>query len=94
MAPLVVREPAEYFPSLVDKQGEGKGSCWLWRSSVKDGYGYLLIDGKRVKAHRFAYSLWVGPLPEGRYVYHRCGNPLCVRPDHLRLTDGRYRTRH
>ena len=82
MAPLVVREPTEYFPSFVQKTDDH----WLWQGSRKDGYGYLLIDGKRVKAHRFAFELWVGPIPDGKHVWHLCDEPLCVRPSHLSLT--------
>lgn len=57
-------------------------SCWLWTGSSWKGYGQF-TDGRRVKAHRFAYELERGPIPEGYQIDHLCKNTLCVNPDHL-----------
>ncbi len=63
-------------------------TCWLWRGSAHpDGYGRLSVSSTWVKAHRFAWSLANGPIPERGVIAHRCDTPLCVRPDHLFLTD-------
>ena len=59
-------------------------SCWVWRGTRnKLGYGYLNSSGKRTPAHRVAYNLLVGPIPEGLELDHLCRNPFCVNPEHL-----------
>lgn len=55
------------------------GFCWEWTASKAHGYGYF--NGSR--AHRFAYELLVGPIPDGLVIDHLCRNRGCVNPDHL-----------
>ena len=59
--------------------------CWVWTGAVSTGgYGRIGIDGNRLaQAHRVAYQLYVGPIPEGLHVDHLCRNRLCVNSDHL-----------
>lgn len=59
--------------------------CWIWKGLIgAKGYGrfYLPpIDGRKwvqVQAHRVAYLLFVGPIPEGFTIDHRCQNHRCV----------------
>jgi hypothetical protein len=63
------------------------GGCWLWRGAIKDtGYG-VLQRGRRgqglVRAHRFAYEHFVGPVPDGLELRHSCDVRHCVNPAHL-----------
>lgn len=62
-------------------------ACWEWMAFRQpDGYGQLGRGGKRggfVLAHRFAYELLVGPIPEGLQIDHLCRNRSCVNPAHL-----------
>ena len=72
------------FWAKVDKSD----GCWWWLGGVNSyGYGAVsrTIDGRRyqLQAHRVAYELLVGPIPEGLVIDHLCRNTRCVRPDHL-----------
>lgn len=63
-----------------------KGSnCWLWRGYIKpDGYGSVQDENLRKwQAHRYAYELTIGPIPDGMHLDHKCRNSWCVRPAHL-----------
>jgi hypothetical protein len=75
-------QPVDRFWQRVDRSGE----CWEWRGQrQRQGYGQVGWAGKRYSAHRFAWLLVNGPIPDGLLVCHRCDTPSCVRPDHLFL---------
>jgi len=60
--------------------------CIEWTGSCdRKGYGQLRIGGRLVKAHRFAVSRLIGPIPSGMVVMHTCDNPKCVNVGHLRV---------
>lgn len=73
------------FWKRVDKSGD----CWMWTGYVlSNGYGQIATrkqptaSGTRL-AHRVAYELVRGPIPDGLVLDHLCRTRLCVNPDHL-----------
>jgi hypothetical protein len=74
-------------PSVEDRfwtSVDTSGECWLWTGSrQKNGYGRFSLKNRGRLAHRFAYELVVGPIPEGLEIDHLCRVRACVRPDHL-----------
>lgn len=63
--------------------------CWLWSGAIngpsKRPYGQMRASGVKVRANRYAYESFVGQIPKGLYVCHRCDVSICVNPDHLFL---------
>lgn len=70
----------------VDRSDEA--GCWLWTAARSTGgYGLFWADGRLQHAHRVAYELEVGPIPEGYELDHvaerGCVHRHCVNPAHL-----------
>lgn len=77
-------DPALRFDAKVARSGPDE--CWPWLAGKfpQTGYGAFHPEhGLTVYAHRFAYQLWVGPIPDGLVVDHSCRRRDCCNPRHL-----------
>ena len=77
----------ERFWARVDKSGSN--GCWIWTGwRTEKGYGGFTLHSPEGnwtrRAHRYAYELLVGAIPDGILIDHRCHNRPCVNPEHLR----------
>jgi HNH endonuclease len=58
---------------------EPNSGCWLWLGGHSRNRAVYL----QTTAARVSWKLYIGLIPIGLDVLHRCDNPLCVNPDHL-----------
>jgi len=79
--PKVTKEQAIEMYVDVDPFSDG---CWEWTAATNSlGYGVWKKDWKGEKenwyAHRLAWTVFVGPIPDDLKIRHLCHNPLCCR---------------
>lgn len=74
----------EWIDRFTQKVCKSEAGCWLWTAGIcPNGYGMTFIRSKQIKTHRAAYLLFVGEIPDGMLVLHRCDVRHCVNPAHL-----------
>src|ERR1700674_5737737 len=85
--PRTTANDAKRFWSKVDRSG-GPTECWPWLDRAdKQGRGTFWVKDldKTVLAHRYAWELTNGPIPDGNRCRQDCGNFLCCNTAHLSL---------
>lgn len=89
--PLTIRERFD-----VKWAEDTETGCWRWKAFLNNaGYGTFCwkAPGHSRKyshgAHRVAWELYRGPIPDGMYIDHVCRVRCCVNPDHLRVVTHR-----
>lgn len=90
MTTIVVNaKDVDRFYTYVEKL---KNGCWYWTGARSRGsgnrkwYGSFRVNGKTVRAHRFACEvIAMKPCPAGHHRDHTCGFSMCVNPDHLEI---------
>lgn len=69
--------------------------CWIWLGApTSEGYGVIRVGNKKQDyAHRVSYNLFVGPIPQGLEIDHKCRIRCCVNPAHLEAVTHRENAR-
>jgi len=78
------------FEERISEIARSTEECWLWAGYLgKNGYAKAKVSGVFMMAHRAAYELLVGPIPDGLVIDHICRVRHCVNPNHLRAVTQR-----
>ena len=85
MSRVVYRDMQE---RLLVNSLEMENGCWQWLGrATKDGYGLINVrqGSKHVarRAHHVAYEFFIGPVPAGLELDHKCYNRRCIHPNHV-----------
>jgi len=79
------------FFTYIERQPDG---CLVFTVKDTNGYGHFPFRSRHVRASRFVWELFRGPIPEGHHIHHTCGNRACVNVAHLEALPGKEHRQH
>lgn len=91
---------------MADATTTSQGCILFGGATISKGYGQISVHGRQMLAHRAAYELLVGPIPDGLVIDHQCHNRdltcrggdaclhrRCINVEHLEPVTGAENTR-
>lgn len=90
VAPLHLRlrwaKAVQTLDDLLERTAPSGNGCKLFTGAIhRSGYGIIRFQGKAHRAHRLAWSMVNGEIPQNSQIMHSCDTPACVNPEHLSL---------
>jgi hypothetical protein len=76
---MTIREKLEHFLLRIPES-----TCWYFDGALSNGgYAQIKHNGRTPLVHKLAYETFVGPVPDGKVIDHKCRERSCFNPDHL-----------
>lgn len=78
------RSDSELRQRILAKISIDARGCWnMPGGTLGDGYAALWDGSRQTLAHRTSHEVFIGPIPDGLNVLHRCDNRRCANPEHF-----------
>lgn len=85
---------ADYIAKFKARCKITEAGCWEWQGfcqkfrNIKPGqrgYAQASYRGKQWRLHRLMLTITQRPLQAGEVAMHKCDNPPCINPEHLKI---------